>query len=169
VPVRAEGAWGEEVGVEPDDVVAGLLEHGDKHRADVAVVTSDEYAQGNLLSALGNAKLRERNAEAGEGLAKPMSQRPRSGAVRRRGTLNDVPPEQSPRLVREAVHPLEPEALQQRGRARLLARKEAERNPHADEPGLGQLGPQQADEPLLLRKPQTHQDQGRARAPQGRL
>ena len=41
----AEGAGGEEVGVESDDLVAGALQHGDEHRTDVAVVTGDEYAQ----------------------------------------------------------------------------------------------------------------------------
>ena len=47
--VRAEGARCEQVGVKPDDLVAGVLQHGDQHRADVAVVTGYECAQGNLL------------------------------------------------------------------------------------------------------------------------
>ena len=41
----AEPAGSEEVGVEADDIVAGPLEPGDENGADVAVVTSDEYAQ----------------------------------------------------------------------------------------------------------------------------
>ena len=45
----AERARREEVGVEPDDLVAGPLQHRDEDGADVAVVTGDEYAQGDLL------------------------------------------------------------------------------------------------------------------------
>ena len=48
----AERAGGEEVGVEADDLVAGPLEHGDEHGADVAVVASDEDAHVNLLGTL---------------------------------------------------------------------------------------------------------------------
>ena len=44
----AEHAVLEQVRVEPDDVVAGPLEERDQHRADVAVVAGDEYAQQNL-------------------------------------------------------------------------------------------------------------------------
>ena len=43
--------------VESDDLVAGPLEHGDQHGADVAVVTGDEYAHSEvtlkLCAALG--------------------------------------------------------------------------------------------------------------------
>ena len=43
----AEHARGEQVRVEPDDVVAGLLGQRDQDGADVAVVAGDEYAQGS--------------------------------------------------------------------------------------------------------------------------
>ena len=43
---RAERARGEEIEVQADEFVAGPLEHRGEHRSDVAVVTSDEYAQG---------------------------------------------------------------------------------------------------------------------------
>ena len=49
---RPERAGGEEVGVEADDLVAGPLEHGDEHGADVAVVAGDENAHMNLLGTL---------------------------------------------------------------------------------------------------------------------
>ena len=44
-----EGAGGEQVGVEPRDLVPGPLQRRDQHRADVAVVTGDENAQRGLL------------------------------------------------------------------------------------------------------------------------
>ena len=43
-----ERAGGEQVGVEPDDLMAGPLQQRDQHRADVAVVAGDEYAHRNL-------------------------------------------------------------------------------------------------------------------------
>ena len=45
----AEGAGGEQVGVDSENLVPRLLQRRDQHRADVAVVTGYEYAQGNLL------------------------------------------------------------------------------------------------------------------------
>ena len=59
----------------------------------------------------------------------------------------------------EAVQPLQTEALERSWRTRLLPREEAERYPYADEPGLGHRRPQQANEPLLLRKPETDEYQ----------
>ena len=50
-----------------------------------------------------------------------------------------------------------------RRRARLIACEEAERDADAGEPGAGQLGPQQADDALLLGKTKTDKHQsGRA-------
>ena len=40
----AERARGEQIEVQPDHLVAGLLEQGGHHGADVAVVAGDEYA-----------------------------------------------------------------------------------------------------------------------------
>src|SRR5262249_54274768 len=46
----AEDARLEEVRVKADDIVPRLFEDRDEHRADIAVVTSDEYAQGTSRS-----------------------------------------------------------------------------------------------------------------------
>ena len=94
-----------------------------------------------------------------------MSHGPGEKPEAERETLNDIPPEQSAGLVPEAVHPLETEALQDNGCARLLPREEAERYPHAHEPGFGQLVPEPANQLFLLRKAKTNQDQRRPCAP----
>ena len=93
--------------------------------------------------------------------AEPMDQCPSEKPEPERETLNEVPPEQSTGLVPEAVHPLETEALERNGCARLLPREEAERYPHAHEPGLGHLVSQQANQPLLFRKAKADEDQRR--------
>ena len=54
----AHDAGSEQVGVEADDVVAGLLQHRDEHRADVAVMAGDEYAQVNLRRLMGRPEPR---------------------------------------------------------------------------------------------------------------
>ncbi len=94
-----------------------------------------------------------------------MSQRPGKKPEAERETLNDIPPEQSTGLVPKAVHPLETQALQDSWCARLLPGEEAERYPHAHEPGLGQLVAEPADQLFLLRKAKTNQDQRRPCAP----
>src|SRR4249920_3811319 len=48
--IGAERAGGEQVRVDSEDLVSGPLQQRDQHRADVAVMTGYEYAQGNLLS-----------------------------------------------------------------------------------------------------------------------
>ena len=56
------------------------------------------------------------------------------------------------------MHPLEPDALEDHGRSWLIACDEAERDPDSHQPGTGQLGPQRADHPLLLREPESYVD-----------
>jgi hypothetical protein len=51
--VGTEGAGGEQVGVQANDLVAGPLDSGHQHGSDVAVVTCDENAQWGLLAAPG--------------------------------------------------------------------------------------------------------------------
>ena len=82
-----------------------------------------------------------------------------------RNALDDVAPEQPARFVPEPVHPLQAQTLHQRRCARLLLSEEAERDPHADEPGSGQLRPQRANQPLLLWEAKPDQDQRWLRAP----
>lgn len=82
---------------------------------------------------------------ARRGGASATDERPREEPDAERQPLDHVPPEQPARLMAEAMHPLEPQALQGDGSARLVAGEEAEGDAHADEPGLGQLGPQRAD------------------------
>lgn len=80
-------------------------------------------------------RIHSRAAVAEDSLHQGPGQEPEA----ERQTLHEVPPEQSTRLVYKTVNPLETDALQGGGRARLVTRKEAERYPDADEPGLGHL------------------------------
>ena len=82
-----------------------------------------------------------------------------------RDSVDNVAPEQPTRFVQEPVHPLQAQSLQRGRRARLLLGEEAEGDSNSHEPGPGQLGSEQPDQPLLLRKSEPHQHQRRLRAP----
>src|SRR4029077_983877 len=86
-------------------------------------------------------------------------QRPAEEHEAERDSLDDVAPEQAARLVTEPVKPLQTQSLQHDRRARLIPGQETEGDPYPDKPGLGQLGPQVADEPLLFWEGEPGQDQ----------
>src|SRR6188508_3263473 len=73
---------------------------------------------------------------------KPMCQRPTEQPEAEGEPAHDVSPEESTRLVQKPVHPLEPKALQQGRRTRLVSSQEAERDPDAGEPRPWELGPE---------------------------